>query len=72
MLSRIITEGVKSIRKPFYFVVERDENRQRDGIMGELRTRIQEAGIPAFPSLDLAARSAMNMYRYQEFLSAKK
>ncbi|MBU4317935.1 MAG: acetate--CoA ligase family protein [Proteobacteria bacterium] len=72
MLSRIIIEGVKSIRKPFYFVVERDENRQRDGVMGELRTRIQEAGIPAFPSLDLAARAAMNMCRYQEFLSAEK
>jgi acyl-CoA synthetase (NDP forming) len=71
-LSRIIIEGVKSIHKPFYFVVERDENRQRDLVMGELKTRILDAGIPAFANLDLAARAAVNMCRYQQYLSAAK
>ena len=69
MFSRIVIEGAKSIRKPFYCVLERDENRERDLLLGQLKGRLQEAGIPTFPSLDLGARAAMNMYRYQQFLS---
>ena len=69
MLSRIIIEGAKSIKKPFYCVMERDENPQRDLMIGELRTRIKDADIPTFSSLDLAARAAENMWQYQQYLS---
>ena len=65
-----IIEGVEAISKPFYFVLERDDDMTRDAFLNDLRDRMHEANIPTFQSLDLAAKAVYNMFQYHQFLSA--
>jgi acyl-CoA synthetase (NDP forming) len=65
---RQVIEGVKTIKKPFYFILERDEDGERDSLLKELRGRILDVNIPVFQTLDLAAGAAFNMLQYKRFL----